>query len=219
MHFLHADPKACLDNRRRGFLVEHVDTDRTLCLVSGYHRDSYPPSRAYDQRLRRRFAVVFETYRRAKVDMYFDADLFLHLIPILCQAIGYDSCTIVLSNGVCVGTFESLANYYAGCEELDRDPPDRIDLSKDDQLVAIVETEWWALCGGPSPYHDSYTFSFYTGEDRSDELRRISETVCTQIGARITGIHTADDSKEPYRPWWGRMLPWLRDRVFGPPTD
>jgi hypothetical protein len=83
-------------------------------------------------------------------------------------------------------------------------------MAENDRLVAVVETEFWSSVGGPSPYHDSYTFSLYTGQNRSEELQKISELACSGAGARITHIYIEQQYKEPHGPWWGRLL-----RKFG----
>ena len=181
-------------------------SDRTLCLVSGYHAASFPPAGAHESGLCHRFAVVLDTYRRDKVDMYFDTDLFLRLVPTLCQAIGYDRVEIRMTDGSRFTSFDELARQYAGREEVEQEPPVRIELVRRGQLGGIVETEFWTMVGGPPPYHDSYTLSFYSDRDRSPELRRVSETVCSELGVVITGYHTGQQSKEPYRPWWRRVL-------------
>jgi hypothetical protein len=191
-------------------------TDRTLCLVSGYHTATFPPADVFVSGLRHRFAVVLDTYRRDKEDMYFDTGLFLHLVPTLCQAIGYDYVAIRMIEGGRFQSFDDLARQYSGIEELEKEPPARIDLHRSGQLVGAVETELWTMVGGPSPYHDSYTLSFYTDRDRSPELRRVSETVCSEVGAVITGYYEGQESKEPYCPWWRKVLRLFAHR-YGPP--
>lgn len=189
--------------------AEQSVTDRTLCMVSGYHAASFPPADAFESGLRHRFAVVLDTYRRDKADMYFDTSLFLHLVPTLCQTIGFDSVAIRITEGNCLHSFDDLARHYDGLEEPEHEPPDRIDLLRSGVLVGVVETEFWTMVGGPFPYHDSYTLSLYTERDRSSDLQRVSETACSEVGAVITGYHKGQESKEPYRPWWRKALRWL----------
>ena len=174
--------------------------DRTLCLVSGYHDWNFPPFRAYNHGLRSRFALVLDTYRRDKGMMFFDVELFLRLVSEACNVIGYDAIEIRLTDEVCFDSFDALAQYYADRDELDNEPPEGIDLIRENQVVAIAITEFWTLVGGPSPYHDSYTISFYTSEDRSEELLRTSEIICADV-AHITGFHLANQDKEPRRSW------------------
>jgi len=178
-------------------------------MVRGYHAASFPPADAFEAGLRHRFAVVLDTYRRDKAEMYFDTGLFLHLVPALCQAIGYHFLAIRMFEGGRFHSFEDLAREYARREELEQEPPARIDLLKSGLLVGVVETELWTMVGGPSPYHDSYTLSFYTDRDRSPELRRVSEVACSESGAVITGFHEGQEMKEPYRSWWRNVLGWF----------
>ncbi len=184
-------------------------TDRTLYLVSGDHAANFPPADAYQAGLRHRFAVVLDTYRRDKVDMYFDSDLYLRLVPALCQAIGYEGVDIRMTDRSRLTSFDDVAHHYAGREEIEQEPPERIQLGRRGQTVGIVATEFWTMVGGPFPYHDSYTLSFYTEQDRSAELRRVSETVCSEVGAVITGYYSGQQRKEPDRPWWRRVLRWF----------
>lgn len=185
--------------------AEQSVTDRTLCMVSGYHAASFSPADAFESGLRHRFALVLDTYRRDTEDLYFDTSLFQRLVPTLCQTIGFDAVAIRMTEGSCLHSFDDLARHYAGLEESEHEPPARIDLLRAGELVGVVETEFWTMVGGPSPYHDSYTLSFYTDRDRSPELQRESETACSEIGAVITGYHKGQESKEPYRPWWRKV--------------
>src|SRR5688572_1894445 len=103
-------------------------TDRTLCLVSGYHTSNFPPADAYERGLRHRFAVVLDTARRDKMDMYFDTELFMRLVPILCQTIGYDRLDIRMTDGRRFTSFDELAGHFSSQVEFDQEPPFRIEL-------------------------------------------------------------------------------------------
>jgi len=187
------------------------DTDRTFCLVSGYHQCSFPPIIAYSNGLRHRFAIVLDTYRRSKVDMFFDIELFLHIVPRLCETIGFDSAEIVMpDNGIRFHIFEDYAQHFSERGEVDWEPPEQIELIQKKQLVGFVETEYWTLHGGPSPYHDSYTFSFYTAEDRSEEFRKICELESANLGAQIAGYYKEEQLKEPYQSRAARIWKWFK---------
>lgn len=183
--------------------------ERRIGLVSGYHDVSFPPADAWEAGLRHRFSVVMDTARSDKADMYFDTQLFMRLIPGLCQVIGYDSVSICLQNKDHFPSFEKLAHQYARQDDSDQEPPPRIELLRSGQLVSIVETEFWTMVGGPSPYHDSYTFSFFTRENLSTELRHAAETICAEVGATIVGFQEVEQIKPPYRPLWKRVLNWI----------
>lgn len=187
-----------------------MENDRTLAIVAGYHECNYPPQKAYDAGLTERFAVVFDTYRREREGMYFDAPLFMGILTAICQAIPHDSLTIDMGGG---HDFHSLDEFSGWClkrTEEDSEPPKGIRLFQGDRtVVAHAEVEEWVSVGGPAPYHDSYTLSFYMRENRADEFRSICERVSKEMGATVTGFHEAQQSKEPYTPLWKAPLKWL----------
>jgi len=191
-------------------------TDRTLCLVSGYHQHSYPPTRAYFNGLLYRFAVVFDTYRCSKADEYFDSELFLLLVPRLCEIIGYEAIELVMPEaakhlkGIRFNSFQNLSTFYRQQDELECQPPEWIELTKKNQLIGLGNTEFWNLLGGPDPYHDSYTVSLYTAQDRSEEFRKACELDCPKLGALITNYYVEQQLKEPYRSIGTRILRWFR---------
>lgn len=188
--------------------------DRRLCLVSGYHAVSYPPDAAYEAGLRFRFAVVFDTAPHDTVDMYFDSNLFLQLLPSVCEAIGFNTIDIRMNDGQHLSSFGALGRLYATLNEGDREPPSWMELRCGDELSGIVEAELWKNVGGPPPYHDSYTMSCYTRLDQSAELRRVCEGICSEAAACVTGFYSEPPTKEPYSylPWWRRALDWLASR-------
>lgn len=58
-----------------------------------------------------------------------------------------------------------------------QDFPDRFRFERSGQVVLLAESERWDLVGGPMPYHDSVTLSFFSAKDLSSELKKIfSET-------------------------------------------
>jgi hypothetical protein len=185
-------------------------TDRALALVSGYHKHSYPPPEAYDAGLRRRFAIVLDTYRQDYEGIYFDTELFLGLVTEVFRTIPHDRMAITMWEGNAFDSVEALAQSYCGMAQDDRDPPARVRLFRGADMVCLVETEFWAYCGGPWPYHDSYTVSLYTAEDRSPELRAVCEDLCSRLGTQVAGFHTGEPCKEPFVRWWRRLL-----RLFG----
>jgi hypothetical protein len=128
--------------------------------------------------MRHRFAVVLDTYRRDKIDMFFDSSLALLVVSALCQIIRYNQLSMRMAGGA---------------------------------IGAIVQTEWWSSVGGPSPYHDSYTISFYTANDHSSEFRQAIEDLCLAAGASITGFYREEQAKQPYSylPWWKKAWDWI----------
>ncbi|HMF18066.1 MAG TPA: hypothetical protein VKE98_12715 [Gemmataceae bacterium] len=143
--------------------------------------------------------------------MFFDIELFLHIVPRLCETIGFDSAEILMpDNGIRFHIFEDYAQHFSERGEVDWEPPEQIELIQKKQLVGFVETEYWTLHGGPSPYHDSYTFSFYTAEDRSEEFRKICELESANLGAQIAGYYKEEQLKEPYQSRAARIWKWFK---------
>jgi hypothetical protein len=186
-----------------------MGNDRNFAIVFGYHPCSYPPPSAYDAGLTKRFAIVFDTYRPDKGYAFFDADLFTGVLKAICNAIPHDALWIEMDAEHDLHSLHELSEWYVTRGDDDRDPPIRVLLFHDSRLTAYSETEEWAMVGGPAPYHDSYTLSFYTKEDRAEEFRRICERFSKESGATITGIHEAPKSKEPFTPLWKIPLKWL----------
>jgi hypothetical protein len=181
---------------------------RQIALVAGYHPCSFPPSMAYDVGLKERFAVVLSSYRPEKDGMFFDADLFVRLADAILKVIPHDSLDIDLGSPHFKSLAE-LAELYVRQNEIDHEPPNSMKAFLSDRLVAVEETEPWMAVGGPAPYHDSFTMSFYTAEERADEFRGICESVARENGVMVTAFHEAERSKEPFVPWWRQPLRWV----------
>jgi hypothetical protein len=188
---------------------------RRIALVAGYHPCSYPPPVAYEAGLRERFAVVLSSYRPDKDGVFFDADLFVRLAAALLRVVPHDSLAIETGGGSSVlRSLPELSERYARLDESERDPPLRMRASLGDRLVAVGETEAWAAVGGPAPYHDSFTLSLYTVENRAVEFRAVCEAVAHDGGVTVTAFHEALGRREPFVPWWRRPLRWLGVRPW-----
>ena len=178
-----------------------MPSDRTVAIVLGYHECSYPPRLAYQAGLTERFAVIFGNE--------FDADLFIGILTAIGLAIPHDSLAIELNAEQHFPSIRALSEWYLSQQPDDRDAPIGVRLFGAGRLVAIAETEFWVLAGGPWPYHDSYTLSFYTPEGRAEEFLGICERISKELALTITSIHKASVSKEPFVPFWKAPLKWL----------
>lgn len=108
-----------------------------------------------------RFAVVQDTCRPDSIDMFFDEALWLSLLDY--------ALTISQDIRICVDHKQeniSLLDFYLGqwlpVSDDDKDPPQSIMVYEADQLTVMIDTEYWCRVGGPSPYHDSYTYAIYS---------------------------------------------------------
>lgn len=72
------------------------------------------------------------------------------------------------------------------------------------QCIGVRES--WDRCGGPMPYHDSYTFSMYTREDHSEIFKITCEAACQKLDAKIEEFLVAN-------PCW--RAPNILRRLFG----
>jgi hypothetical protein len=61
--------------------------------------------------------------------------------------------------------------------------PDRIEFRFNDCAVCIVESEFWHQAGGPAPYHDSVTLSFYAIWVSADVLLAAARAAAHDCGA------------------------------------
>jgi len=61
--------------------------------------------------------------------------------------------------------------------------PDRMEFRSDKGPGCVVEIEFWNTGGGPSPYHDSVTLSFYGNGLSSDLVLAASQTAAQECGA------------------------------------
>jgi hypothetical protein len=60
--------------------------------------------------------------------------------------------------------------------------PDRIEFRSNGYAVCIIESEFWNQVGGPSPYHDSVTLTFYSTQISTDLLLATARTAAHECG-------------------------------------
>ncbi|MFX1538512.1 MAG: hypothetical protein ACFFDI_30335 [Promethearchaeota archaeon] len=68
---------------------------------------------------------------------------------------------------------------------LEEEFPSRIRFLMENSVVLWEESEMWSHIGGPSPYHDSVTLSFFTKRDLSLVFENIFTEVAYKIGVNI----------------------------------
>ena len=119
-----------------------------------------------------RFAVIQETYRADCVDMYFDEQLWLSILGFAKKLDAAISIGISYEGTGETGLDQFLSE-WEGIPKEDREPPPFIFAGKGEAEVSlIVETEYWTRVGGPTPYHDSYTYSFYSSSPVGDAIMK-----------------------------------------------
>jgi hypothetical protein len=68
---------------------------------------------------------------------------------------------------------------------LEEDFPSRFRFLRSGQAVLHGEAEMWSLIGGPSPYHDSVTVSFFSSTPIDESLRTIFVEEAEKLGVSI----------------------------------
>lgn len=63
--------------------------------------------------------------------------------------------------------------------------PSRIRFLMENIVVLWEESEMWSFAGGPSPYHDSVTLSFFSKRDLSAAFENIFTEVAHKVGVTI----------------------------------
>ena len=89
---------------------------------------------------------------------------------------------ITLEDGSVFTSFEQYEKHLNSIpHEEEKFPFFQILLNKECHAFCFMVPELWNLSGGSYPYHDSYTFSFFTIHDISNELTFICETICNKL--------------------------------------
>jgi hypothetical protein len=172
-----------------------------ITIVNGYHALTPVARTAVDAMLGNRFAVIFHTDRPGMDVMYFDSTLFCNVLEAIASEVDYDDLRIDLDGSATLVSLDELRVKLQDDRE-ESEPPRRIEFLKGNHLSCVEETEFWNLVGGPQPYSDSYTASFYTSTDMSTEFTRACQQTC---GTADVTIVEAARSPLPV-PLWRRLL-------------
>src|SRR4051812_20980279 len=136
-----------------------MSDERKVSLVVGYVPDvDALPADVERLGLRRRLALVLDTHRPSSPDMVFDEELYDRFLRIVIDAVKADA--ILVRDGkqeAKASGADELHRLQLARPEEEREPFERIVLSRGAVPVAVVGSEPWARVGGPRPYHDSYT--------------------------------------------------------------
>ena len=167
--------------------IDLVDVRRTVTLVIGHHRDTPPaPARAASEGLSNRVALVLPSYRPDLVDASFDAPLFCAAANAVTQALGADYMEVISTarswwRALLGRREDTYAIPYFFATDWADEPPEQVQWYKEDALVAVGVSELWVSVGGPEPYHDSYTFSWFLEDaHRNAVLEALQSQVMTE---------------------------------------
>ncbi len=139
--------------------------------VRGLDRHSTYPSFVEAAGLSERVAVVQDTFVEGCVDMHFEEPLWRELVECLPRLI--PDCQILVTpeiqpeKSMMLGDF--LQRWDLTAAE-DREPPAIVTALSGQTIALVVVTDFWVRIGGVEPYHDSYTYSVFTGRDVGAEI-------------------------------------------------
>lgn len=63
--------------------------------------------------------------------------------------------------------------------------PSRMRFLRNGVVVLHEESEMWNLIGGPSPYHDSVTLSFFSARPMDEQIRRVFTEEAMKLGLSV----------------------------------
>ena len=140
---------------------------------------------ARENRLLSRFAVIQDSYRPDKIDMFFDELLWRRLIAYAKQF--SERATVEIMNEAPTDKRGFLNRLFHRQSEIigglpvneflerwamltpdDREPPALIIVREHGIPVLCISTEYWTRVGGPREYADSYTYSVFSRDPREE---------------------------------------------------
>ena len=144
--------------------------------------------------------------------MYFDDQLAVPLLAALCRQLPHDRIEIgsQVNSGI-HRTWKTLSewhSYYRNLAEDEREPFDDVKLFVGNTLTGFVQTDNWTACGGPHPYHDTWTFSVYLASYDRESLQGILLATCVEHDAFVRDILSGVE--EPSISLTSRVWSWMR---------
>ena len=138
--------------------------------------------------LRHRCAFVMHTDSPRHVDMVFNASLYHAMIAMVWAALRCDRAEVFFpfrKTAVSVEELETRAHEHT--READMPVP-KLVLFRGSIAVGYMESQPWAIAGGPEPYHDSYTVAVFTGSDVSDVFVAQAHELATRCETEFQGV-------------------------------
>lgn len=163
-------------------------SDRLVHIVRGYHQDTPISDFTIQHHLGNRFAIIFDPFQSNLEEEDFDVEFMIAILNAISNTVDYDRFLAEFDDNTQCISFNDVCNRLRAMSDVNNQVPQRIFYWKRNSCVCIEETEFWALCGGPAPYHDSYTFSFYVRDDLSESFEAACAIACQQVDGRIGNI-------------------------------
>lgn len=165
-------------------------TDKRLVLhcVIGSHSCTPIPDEVHLHGLRHRFALILDPYSESAASYETTASVLSAIFAEIAREFASSRVVAIMSDGTEHGELSHVTNHILGDEELNL--PAKIYFYHEKKLVCLEFTENWAAVGGPQPYSDSLTFSFYTPEDLTLRFIDACERGCAQVPAVLGEYYT-----------------------------
>ncbi len=176
-----------------------------ITIIQGYHEVTPLSPLADASGLKSRFAVIFDTYNPKVKYIDFQDSVFVEIVKQISEILNHDEIEIVMDDNIKFYQLTDLLKYFQDIPEGDRLPPRNVFFRKQGKLICIEETEFWAFSGGPPPYSDSFTISFYTQNNMFDVFKNGCTSACKNMGANIKEV--INGSETPIkRSWWNKLI-------------
>lgn len=152
-----------------------MNTLASICLINGFHPYVKMPVEASVFPSPSRFSVIFRPFPGDDWIVYLP--FYLDLISSLAKELGFDDVLVSADENTCMG-FDDYCSHINALSDDDQEPPEKVVFHKQDPSECVVaDTEFWMAVGGPHPYSDSFTVSFYSAVDISGVL----DAICTRL--------------------------------------
>jgi hypothetical protein len=162
----------------------------TVGLVVGYLFD-VDQANAEAQRLQlsARFSLILNAYASDEVGKSFDLELLASLLVRVLGWVGVDSLSVTTDDAQTLSfpSVEALRQYYQGLPA-ETEPFALLRALEHDRVKCLVETEPYALAGGPMPYHDQWVFAFYVANYERTELQKLILRLCVELDVPMSEI-------------------------------
>ncbi len=168
-------------------------------LVIGAHTDTPIPDEVFQHGLTHRFAVIVDPYSQSAAACETTARVLTAIFAEIAHEFASSRIVATMLDGTEYRELRDMADKILGDEELHL--PRKIHYYNEQTLVCLEYTELWCEVGGPQPYSDSVTLSFYTPSDLTLRLIHACERVCAHHPAVLGEFYGSSIT------WLGRRRP------------
>jgi hypothetical protein len=128
--------------------------------------------------------------------MCFDVELLYLILTCVLEEFNFSSIELQLNEEKqkSVASLNELREVlFEEPDEEEREPFLHMKLIADEETCCFVQTEFYTLVGGPSPYHDTYTFSFYVNKYERPAIQNKVYQLCIDNNIVVSEIRSGFD--------------------------